>query len=55
MNAPVFSSVVSAEPARVQANLKFDLVLQEMKHYIVFFLWLLTAVCYVLGSVELKD
>ena len=40
-------SVISAEMVRVQANFK---VLQEKKHFTVFFLWLLTAVCYVLGS-----
>ena len=51
---PVTPSVISAEMARVQANFKFDLVLQEMKHYTVFVLWILTAVCYVLGSAGLK-
>ena len=39
---PVTPSVVSAEMARVQANLEFDLILQEMKHYIVLIVWLLT-------------
>ena len=51
---PVTPSVISAEMARVQANFKFDLVLQEMKHYTVFFVWLLTAVCYGLESAGLK-
>ena len=37
-----------------QANLKFDLVLQEMKQNTVFFVWLLTAVCYGLESAGLK-
>ena len=46
----VTPSVVSAEMARVQANLEFDLVLQEMKHYTVLTVWLLTGVCYVLTS-----
>ena len=51
---PVTPSVIPAEMARVQVNFKFDLVLQGMKHCTVFFLWLLTAVCYVLGSVGLN-
>ena len=38
----------------MQANFKFDLVLQEMKHYTLFFVWLLTAVCYGLESAGLK-
>ena len=52
---PVTPSFISSETARVQANFKFDLVLQEMKHYTLFFLWLQTEVCYnVLGIVGFK-
>ena len=51
---PVTPSVVSAEMARVRANLEFDFVLQEMKHYIVLIVWLLTGVCNVLDSAGLK-
>ena len=40
--------------ARGQANLKCDIVLQEMKQNTVFFVWLLTAVCYGLESAGLK-
>ena len=47
-------SVVSAEMARVQANLEFDLILQEMKHYMVLNVWLLTGACYVLDSAGLQ-
>ena len=47
-------SVVSAEMARVQANLEFDLILQEMKHYMVLNVWLLTGACYVLDSAGYK-
>ena len=51
---PVTPSNISSEMARVQANFKFYLVLQEMKHYTVFFVWLLTVVCYGLESAGLK-
>ena len=34
---PVTPSFISSEMARVQANFKLDHVLQEMKHYTVFF------------------
>ena len=50
----VTPSVVSAEMARVQAKLEFDLEVQEMKYYIVLMVWLLTRVCYVIGSTGLK-
>ena len=33
---PVTPSVISVEMAKVQTNFKFNLVLQEMKHYIIF-------------------
>ena len=36
-SSPVTPSFISSEMARVQANFKFDHVLQEMKHYTVFF------------------
>ena len=53
-NLLVSLSIVSAEVARVQPKLEADLLLQEMKLYIVFIVWLLTGVCYVLDPAKLK-
>ena len=47
-------SNVSSEVARVQANLEVDLVLQELKLYIVLIVWLLTRVFHGLDSAKLK-
>ena len=50
----VTGSIVSTEVARVHADLEVVLVLQEMKLYLILFVWLLTGVCYFLDSVRLK-
>ena len=50
----VTPSVVFAEMASVQAKLEFDLEVQKLKHYITSMVWLLTGVCFIIDSAELK-